>query len=45
MSDHAITENGADRAHLLPVVGGIAGLYLAIITVAYFVGNMIHQIP
>lgn len=45
MSEHAITEHNIERAHLLPVAGAIAGIYLAIITVGYFVGNMIHQIP
>lgn len=45
MSEHVVSENSAERAHLLPVVGMIAAAYLTIITVGYFVGNMIHQIP
>jgi len=45
MSEHTMTQGGDHRDHLLPVVGGIAGLYLAIITLSYFVGNFIHQIP
>lgn len=45
MSEHVINENSAERSHLLPVVGMIAAAYLTIMTVGYFVGNMIYQIP
>lgn len=45
MSEHGINQDSVERAQLLPVAGGIVGIYLVIITVAYFVGNMIYQIP
>ncbi len=45
MSEQAISNNNEERAQLLPVVLGIAGACLAIITTAYFVGSFINQIP
>lgn len=45
MSQEVISENDQERARLLPVVGGIAAIYVVLINTAYFVGNLIHQIP
>lgn len=53
MSEHAMANVGSVEQHekqeprerLGPVAGAIFGLYLVIITVGYFVGNMIYQIP
>ena len=45
MSEHVITDNAEEREALGPVVLKIFGLYVAIMTVAYFVGNAIYQIP
>jgi hypothetical protein len=45
MSEQAVTDTIEERAKLLPVVLGIAGACVAIITTAYFLGNLIHQIP
>jgi len=45
MSDHVIEDNHAEREKLVPVIGTIFALYVTILTTAYFVGNMIYQIP
>ena len=45
MAEHIISENTEEREELLPVVLKIFGLYVTIMTVAYFVGNAIYQIP
>lgn len=45
MSENAIANNDEERERLLPVVIKILGLYVIIMTIAYFVGNMIYQIP
>jgi hypothetical protein len=45
MAEHVISENTAEREDLVPVVLKIFGLYITIMTVGYFVGNAIYQIP
>lgn len=45
MSEHVAELNGEHREKLVPVVGSIVGIYVVIVSMAYFVGNMIHQIP
>lgn len=45
MSDQIIEDNSEHREQLVPVVAKIIGTYAAILTFAYFVGNMIYQIP
>lgn len=45
MSDQSIEGSSEHRERLVPVVGAIVGTYAAIVIFAYFVGNMIHQIP
>ncbi len=45
MSEHVIGENAQEREALLPVVTKIFGLYVTLLVVGYFVGNMIYQIP
>ena len=45
MAEQIVSENTAEREDLVPVVLKIFGLYVVIMTVAYFVGNAIYQIP
>lgn len=45
MSEHVIDNNQEEREQLLPVVSKIFGAYVAIMVLAYFVGNVIYQIP
>ena len=45
MSHQIIEGNNQHREQLVPVVAKIIGTYVAILTLAYFVGNMIYQIP
>lgn len=45
MAEHIISDNTAEREDLVPVVLKIFGLYVTIMSVAYFVGNAIYQIP
>jgi hypothetical protein len=45
MSENVIANNDNEREKLLPVVTKILGLYVIIMTIAYFAGNMIYQIP
>lgn len=43
MSEHVVTNpNGEDREKLLPVAATIFGLYLIILSVGYFVGNLVQ---
>ena len=45
MSEHVIENNEAEREDLVPVAGFIVGGYLLLLTLGYFVGNAIYQIP
>ena len=44
-SEYHVSVTGQEREKLLPVVGVLCGLYVTIMTMGYFVGNLIHQIP
>jgi|GEM_PF-1704876 len=44
-SAHHAKANESEREKLGPVAGMIFGLYLVILLVGYFTGNLIYQIP
>ncbi len=45
MSEEVIGSNSEEREKLAPIVGMVIGCYIAIMTLGYFLGNAIYQIP
>lgn len=45
MSEQTIGSNSEEREKLAPIVAMVIGGYIAIMTLGYFLGNAIYQIP